>query len=1213
VSSTPASSAGPETVRHERRGFAAFVTARPVAVAMVFLAAVVFGWFSYQRLPVTLMPELSYPTITVRTEYPGAAPEEVENDVSRPIEEALGVVSGLRRISSVSRAGVSDVVLEFSWDTDVSEATQDTLEKLDLVFLPDEAERPLILHYDPSLDPVLELSLSGAGERFRGEEGLRRLRRLAELQVKRALEPIKGVAAVRVRGGLEEEIHVLLADDALRRTGLSIQAVIERLRQENINVAGGTIKEGRTEYMVRTLNEYQSLREIGETVVASREGRDVRIQDLGRVVRAHKEREMLTRADGGESVQVDVFKEADANIVAVAERVRAALGEVKAGEDEAGAAPAAGGGGRGGRGGPGDRTEPAGLAGKLLREEGARLQVVADRSVFIQASIAELRSNAVLGGFLAVLVLLVFLRDFRPTAIIALSIPIALLLCFAPLHLAGVSLNIMSLGGLALGVGMLVDSSIVVLESISRCRQEGDAIVAAAIRGTNEVGAAVIASVLTTVAVFFPMVFVEGIAGQAFSDLGLAVVVSQFAALGVALFLVPMLASRRGVALADPGLQRDAGEALIRRPLAAWQAFRGDARRLRGWGSPAGVRLPLRLLRLAAAFPVFLYLIFRLLLGALFEALGRLALLLLVGGARVWGWTVAPVARGLVRLLARGAEGAAHGRAGRLRTLYPAAVRWGLHHPLPVVAATVAMMAVTWLLATRLGSELLPEVHQGEFTFEVGLPVGTPLEETEAVLAPVERAVLVEREHLRSLILTVGFDPANAQRADEGEHSARFKMLLASSDPRVEEAVIARLRERLAEIPDLQARVVRPVLFSTRTPIEVEVHGDDLQRLKAQTERVREVMAGLPDLADVEATLKSGAPEVQIVYDRDRLARYGLDLRRVAELVRDQVKGREASRFNQRDRRVPIVVRLEEKDREAVEDVRGLVANPEGAAPIPLAAVADVSLGEGPSEVRRVDSQRVGLVRANLAPGTLGAGASSLGEAAAAIESALANRIEWPADMSFVLAGQTQEWERSRGSLWLALALSVFLVYVIMAAQFESLLHPLVILLTIPLAFFGTIVTLWALGISLSVVVFLGMIMLAGIVVNNAIVLIDYINTLRRRGLPRDEAIVTAGQVRLRPILMTTATTVLGLVPMVFGLGDGAEIRTPMAIAVVSGLTVSTVLTLFIIPSIYALVDRLQARLLGRPAEAVGAELASAQGAGKLPPYELPGAETVPS
>ncbi len=310
-------------------GLSSFTTRRPVAITMVFVAAVVFGYFSYGRLPVNLMPEMSYPTITVRTEFPGSAPEEVENDISRPVEEALGVVGGLRRISSISRSGVSDVVLEFTWDTDMTEAIQDSLEKLDLILLPNQAERPLILRFDPSLDPIMELSLSGTGDRYEGEDGLRRLRRIADLQIKRALEPIKGVAAVRVRGGLEEEIHVLLDEEELRRTGLSIQAVIDRLAQENINLAGGTLKEGRTEYMVRTLNEYENLTQIEDTIVARYEGRDVRIRDIGQVRRSHREREILTRTSGMESVQLDIFKEADANIVAVADRVRDELGEFR--------------------------------------------------------------------------------------------------------------------------------------------------------------------------------------------------------------------------------------------------------------------------------------------------------------------------------------------------------------------------------------------------------------------------------------------------------------------------------------------------------------------------------------------------------------------------------------------------------------------------------------------------------------------------------------------------------------------------------------------------------------------------------------------------------------------------------------------------------------------------------------------------------------------
>ena len=543
-----------------------FATARPVAILMVFLAAVVFGYFSYGRLPVTLMPELTYPTLTVRTEYPGAAPEEVENDISRPIEDEVGVVGGIRRISSISRADVSDVVLEFAWDTTMSEATQDVLERLDLVQLPDEAARPLILHYDPSLDPVLELSLSAsdtgsAAARFEGEGGMRRLRRLAELQVKRALEPVKGVAAVRVRGGLEEEIHVLVEEGQLRRTGLSIEDVIRRLAEENINVAGGTIQEARTEYLVRTLNEYSDISEIGETVVATFDGRDVRIRDLGRVVRSHKEREILTRTDGAESVQIEIYKEADANIVALAKRVKSAVGEIEPnsaspdgedGEDEE------------------NEQQGGGLAQQLLDQEGAILKVVADRSLFIESSINEVRNTAVLGGLLAVFVLYMFLRNFKTTLIIAVSIPLSLLIAFAPLNLLGVSLNIMSLGGLALGIGMLVDSSIVVLESIHRCREEGDDLAPAAVRGTVEVRSAVFASTLTSIAVFLPMVFIEGVAGQAFGDLGLAVVVSLLASAGVALFFIPMLASRRGLKLGEMSSARR----LELKRFHAWRVFR---------------------------------------------------------------------------------------------------------------------------------------------------------------------------------------------------------------------------------------------------------------------------------------------------------------------------------------------------------------------------------------------------------------------------------------------------------------------------------------------------------------------------------------------------------------------------------------------------------------------------------------------------------------
>jgi HAE1 family hydrophobic/amphiphilic exporter-1 len=1094
-----------------------FSTQRPVAILMLFVAAAVFGWLSLGRLAVNLMPELSYPTITVRTEYPGAAPEEVENDISRPVEEALGVIGGLQRISSVSRAEVSDVVLEFSWNTDISDVTQDVLERLDLVFLPDEAERPLILHFDPSLDPVMELSLSGEGELWDGEEALRRLRRIADLQVKRELEPIEGVAAARVKGGLEEEIHVRLRDAHLRRTGISIQQVIDRLAQENINVAGGRIEEGRTEYLVRTLNEYTDLDEIRETIVALVDGREVRITDLGDVVMAHKERQILTRTDGGESVKIEIYKEADANIVALAQRVKTILGE---GED--------------------------GLATQLSQSEGVSLQVVADRSLFIESSINEVRNTALLGGLLAVIVLFCFLREFRTTLIVAVSIPLSLLMAFAPMKMFGVSLNIMSLGGLALGIGMLVDSSIVVLESIFRCREEGDDLVVAAVRGTDEVRGAVVASTLTTIAVFLPMVFVEGVAGQAFADLGLAVVVSLLASVMVAIWFIPMLASRKTNQVQESG-----------RLLGGGLSFGAELRRLRSRGLRGWLLL----------LPWFL---FRGLWMLLFWVVGILLSTVVFVVSFLIGRLVVPGVGILARTLMWPLVRLTSISLGQAQRVYPGMLKGALERPLLVMAVFLATVAVSAGLLSGLGSELLPEVRQGEFTVEVQLPVGTPLEETERRLSEVEELLLAGLDGVRALGVTYGFDPAQSERSDEGEHTARFKILLETgSGAEVEDQVVERVRRAFTRRPDLQTTITRPVLFSSKTPIEVEVHGDDLVELRRKTEEVRAVMEALPQLADVQATLRSGAPEIQVIYNRDRLMRYELQLGRVARLVRDKVQGFEATRFNRLDRRIPILVQLAQADRQTATDVEEMVINPGADRPIRLNSVATVRMGEGPSEIRRIDAQRVGLVRANVGEGSLGA-------AVAAIDAALLEQVDWPGDLTWYISGQSEEWERSQRSLLLALGLSVFLVFVIMAIQFESLLHPLVILFSVPLAFFGSVVLLRAMQIPLSIVVFLGMIMLAGIVVNNAIVLVDYINQLRRRGMPKQEAIITAGEVRLRPILMTTATTVLGLLPMALGLGDGAELRTPMALTVIAGLLSSTLLTLILVPGIYSMVDRIR-------------------------------------
>ena len=1198
-----------------------FTTDRPVAVLMVFVAAVVFGYFSLGRLPVTLMPEMSYPTLTVRTEYPGAAPEEVENDVSRRIEEQLGVVSGLNEISSISRAGVSDVVLEFMWGTSMVDAIQNTLEKLDTVRLPRGAEKPLLLHYDPSLDPVMELSLSAVDNSLlassRQQSGssidassARRLRRIGELQVKRALEPIKGVAAARVRGGLEEEIHVLVDADKLQRVNLSINQVISRLGAENINAAGGRIREGETEYMIRTINEYENLEEISDTIIYRQMGREIRLKDIAQVVYGQRDREMLTRTNGGESVQIDVYKEADSNMVSVAERIKQAVGSASRGQSQT-------------------------IAGRLFKEEGVILEVVADRSIFIDNSIKEVRSTAIMGGFLAIFVLLVFLRDLRTTAIIAVSIPISIFVTFAPLNILGVSLNIMSLGGLAMGIGMLVDSSIVVLESIYRCREEGDSMREAAIRGVKEVRGAVVASTLTSICVFFPMVFVEGMAGQVFGDLGLTVVTSLMASLVVAVLFIPMLASRGGLKL-------KANDTLNLNPLS------GADGRFNPAGYLVKVLFPVVLMTIGMVGVTALtaYVVrwispdqdpksaidyAALALSTVKWCAGICLIPLLVGLCKtrlrsdetndvgisdIWSsigtfihltkrrgfWFFILIPYHLIRLpLALALETLAFSISWTIRLLsgvslllfrfiswfkglfaqrhhdsnhdsvhgfYPNLLRRALDHPPFVMCLAVACVALTWFLGRTLQSELLPEVHQSEFTFEVALPVGTPLSETISRLGGVENLILDQKDSLgiETLLVMYGFDAANMKSADEGEHSAKFKILLKNSDhpKETEDQVIGVVRSLFEQVPDVNIRVTRPVLFSSKKPVVIQINGEDLEELKKFSDDATLLLNRSPELADVEPTLKSGAPELQISYDRHQMMRHGLTIQAVANQVRDMVKGSEATRLNRKDRRVPIVVRISEEDREEVADVSKLIINPGRSTPIPLSAVADVTVGEGPSEIRRIDGKRVALVQANI-------GGGSLGAAVDAAKSILSAGMEWPDYMDFLITGQNQEWERSQNSLYLALALSIFLVYVIMASQFESLIQPFIIMFTIPMAFVGTVIGLKLLGMNLSVVVFLGLIMLAGIVVNNAIVLVDYTNTLRRRGLVLKEAIVKACHVRLRPILMTTATTVLGLFPMALGLGDGAEIRTPMAITVICGLMTSTLLTLLIIPTIYYL------------------------------------------
>jgi len=1138
---------------------------RPIAVTMVFIAAVVFGYFSVQTLPITLMPDVSYPTLTVRTQYDGAAPEEVENDISRKIEEALGVISGLNNMTSISRVGVSDVVLNFDWGVDISIATQDVLERLDRVRLSRDVEKPIILHFDPSLDPVMVLNFAGIKGQYQGEEGLKKLRRLADINIKRILEPLDGVAAVRVRGGLEEEIQIRLNEQKLTRSQLTIADVSSRLAKENINTAGGRVIEGGVEYTVRTLNQFASLDEIKRTIITYIDDKPITVADVATVTSTYKKREIITRSNGEESVQIDIYKEADTNMVALSKNIIALIGvpshkakpsnkklinaNTSSNSKRVNANPTKKQrGNRKGRRGGAQKTVK--LAQSLFEQEKALLTVAADRSVFIDNAINEVKQTAWVGALLAVLVLFLFLQNLKSTIIIALSIPISILITFTPMGLSGISLNMMSLGGLALGIGMLVDASIVVLESIYRCKDEGDSTTQAVIRGTQEVRGAVCASILTSIAVFFPIVFVEGMAGQIFSDLVITVVLSLLISLVVALSFIPMLASRPDIRYT----QKKRGHYGIRlnKGLESLKVAYAQLKQRQQQRS-----LLAKCMVVPVIFDYFKAMVSLLLTATIFcmLALIKMVVVLIINSILYLLNAISPFLTWMGRHFSA--------LLGRISHWYQRSLTVLLLHPKWVISAIVILFLVTIGVFKQLKTELLPATYQGEYTVEVNLPIGSPLDSTLQRLRHIENKLQHGHPNIKNVLVTYGFDITNVSTSNEGEHTAKFRVLLKPTGTikQAEKRSMEKVRVLFNDIPDIALHITQPVLFSQTLPIQVEVYANDLSQLKKTTDRIKNKLVKLSALSDVETRLQKGAPEIQIVYDRNKILQLDLNIESVAQMVRDLVKGNEATLFNKIDRRIPITVQLQEHFISRVEDIKQLIINPKSDRPIPLSAVASFIVSEGPSEIRRINNQRVGVINANL-------GDASLGDAVKEIEHVLDNH-DWQDGAYFAITGQKEEWDNTKFSLVIALLLSVFLVYIIMASQFESLLHPLMIMFSIPLAFLGSVLALWWLDMALSIVVLLGVMMLIGLAVNNAIVLVDYTNTLRTKNIALQQAVIQAGAVRLRPILMTTATTILGLLPMAIGLGEGAEIRMPMAITVIFGLLSSTCLTLFIIPCIY--------------------------------------------
>ncbi|KIG12233.1 RND multidrug efflux transporter [Enhygromyxa salina] len=1068
-----------------------------MTVTMVTVALLLFGIVALTRMPVELLPDLGYPSITVQTDYADAAPAEIEELVTRPIEELVGGVPGVVAVESSSREGVSEVMLDFAWGTRIDDAMADVREKLDRVRLPTESERPIVLRYDPSQEPILRLAL--VVESADGVTNFRALRDLADEDIKQTLEKLDGVAAVQLHGGDEEEVIVELDPERLVALGVDASEVVAAIGADNINRPGGGLTDDGNRYLIRTVHEAKTPAALGQIII--REGTtssgELRLRELvsGRGIRrAPLEREEVSLVGQHEAIELAVFREGDANTVRVADKVLERIAEVS----------------------------------KQL-PEGHRLVVLSNQASFIDAAIMEVALNTLIGGGLAILVLLFFLRDLRSTLVIGVAIPISLLVSFVPLTTLGISLNLMSLGGLALGVGMLVDNSIVTLEAIARVREQQPELGRrqSAVRGTVEIASSVVASTLTTVAVFFPMAFVQGVAGQLVSDLAYAVSFSIMSSMIVSLTLVPVLQAI-GDEDVDPAALTPEGKS--KRSALAW----------------------------LVAIPALLWVPIRLLVAGLGWLLQRVA------------W---PLTRGWELLEAQ----------------YPRFLNVALKGRIPVLLLSVGVCALVLWSGRDLGRTLLPEVRQGEVYVQIELPQGTALERSTALTRGIVRE-LGEDPRLELVFARVGSvtQGGSATGGQAGTHLAQINFrlqpqLIASGElEAIEEQLFADVTaatERVLDGIEHRVRFGRPELFSFESPVEVRVFADESADAVAHTLRLLPRLREIEGLADVAADDLTGRPEVRVDFDRERLALAGLDVDRAAAAIQRGIQGEVAGQLHATDKQLDIRVRLPEVDRSDISDVQriqvGVVGSTTDAMTgqrstpksIPLIAVARVEPAVGPAEIRRIDGRRGLRIRARADAGDLGSLAAQITEA---LDVASA-QIPAGAWVETELAGQAEEMGDSLESLAFTALLSIFLVYVVMASSFESLHHPFLIMFTVPLAMVGVVLACLLTHTPISAMVGIGAIILGGIVVNNAIVLISAVNQRRGAGMTVHDALIDAGKVRVRPILMTTATTVLGLLPMAFGLGEGAALRQPLALAVIGGLAVSTALTLVVIPCAYAL------------------------------------------
>lgn len=1009
---------------------------RPVFTSMVTLIAVTIGLVALGRLPIDLLPDITYPTITVTTEYGNAGPEEVEQLITRRIEETVSAVPGVQEVTSTSTEGNSNVRIAFGWGSDLDEATGEVRDRLDRIIndLPEDADRPRVRKFDTSQSPILLIGVASQLDPIRA-------RQIIDDRIRPRLERVPGVAAADVRGGLEREIRIEVDPERLLALGLDLADIQQSIRDANVTVPAGDIEQGRFDIRLRTPGEFSSLDELRDTVLATRNGAPIYLHQVATVRDTNQRITRIIRINNETGVQLAVRKQSDANTVQVAQAVRDEMNRLQ-------------------------RDFPQFSIGVRI-----------DSSELIERSIANVGRSILYGGSLAVLVLLFFLRSIRSTLVAATAIPVSVITTFMLIYFGGFTLNLMTLGGLALGVGLMVDNAIVVIENITRRRRENaESGETASINGTGEVAAAVIASTLTTMAIFLPMFFAQELGGILFRQLAFVVAFALFCSLLVALTLVPMLMARFDESAVRPN------------PM----------------------------------------------IGALSE-----------------------ICRRLVQRLEDGQQ---------------AGLRWTLKHRLPVLTMALALFVVAISLVPRLGTEFMPPTDEGEIRISLEMQPGTRLEIIDRNIRLIEQVLNDEVPEMQNMVTSVG--PSTFRASSPARADVRVSLSAVAERDRSSEQIAAAVRRAVGEIPGGTLRVrasegmiVRGLGGEEGERLSVEVRGFDLDVMDAVSKRVSEILEDVEGITDVRIGREDGTPQQLIRIDRARAADQGVSVSRLARTVETAVGGSGAGQFRTGGNEHRIWVQLQDAERLSQDDILNLVIPTDDGRNVALRNLISFEAATGPIQIFRKEQQRLNTISANIAGRDLGSVVSDA-------QDGLADLV-LPDDIDITFAGDFEDQQAAFSELFLNMLMAVALVYMVMASLYESLRDPLIVMFAVPLAAIGVVLTLLATGTTLNVQSFIGCIMLVGIAVNNAILLVDQSARLHRTdGKAVHDAVLEAARRRLRPILMTTLTTILALLPLAMGAGEGGEAQAPMARAVIGGLLSSTVITLFVIPALYTLFHR---------------------------------------